>query len=212
VGVVVSFEDFVPPARYDEVPWTVAHLEESDDPLASPPVWTEIDSATLTPVDDDPANPVARSFTTVLGTAVNLWYRLVWEDGAAGTSDPTVPLQNGPDGLSPGYAGVDELARQLKIRTPSPEQRDALRRVIAAARLEIDSELDRPTDEALQPPYPALVVEVNYERAQELWQQSDATLGFIGLGAETGPARVAVNTWEKFAQKLAPLKLRYGLA
>lgn len=208
---VVSFVNIVPPARYDAVAWELVHIEESPDPAADPPVWTEIDTSALSPLDLDPAHPAPRSFTTSLGTEANLWYRLIWEDGAAGLSDPTIPLQNGPDGITTGYAAVDELARLLKIRDPSAAQRTAMQRALGAAKLEIDSELGRDADDQLEPPYPDLVVQVNLDRATELWQQQEATLGFVGIGAESGPARISSNTWEKHATKLAPLKQSWGL-
>jgi hypothetical protein len=211
VSVVVTFVSVVPPARYDAVPWALARIEESTDPTADPAVWTEIDTYTLSPVDPDPAHPAARSFSTSLGSAPLLWYRLIWEDGAAAQSDPTTPLQNGPDGISTGYASIDELARLLKIRDPSAAQRAAMARAIGAARIEIDDELDRDDDDQLEPPYPDLVVQVNLDRATELWQQEEATLGFVGIGAETGPARIASNTWDKHAHKLQPLKQSWGI-
>jgi hypothetical protein len=109
------------------------------------------------------------------------------------------------------YATADELARLLKIRQPSAEQTAAMERALEAATLEIDSELGRDTDDPLTDPYPALVVQVSLDRAEELWQQQEATLGFVGIGAESGPARIAANTWEKHAHKLAPLKQSWGI-
>lgn len=114
--------------------------------------------------------------------------------------------------MSNVYAEPDELARLLKIRQPSAEQTTAMQRAIEAASTEIDSELGRVEGEELVDPFPALVVQVALDRATELWQQQEATLGFVGIGAESGPARIASNTWEKHAQKLAPLKQGWGIA
>lgn len=142
---------------------------------------------------------------------------VTWQDAGTTSDNGSVSLVlelGAPSASVAGdaYADTDELARILKIRNPTAEQLAALERVLVAAALEIDAELDRAVADALVPPFPALVVEVNLERAQELWQQSEATLGFIGIGAEAGPARIASNTWEKHALKLAPLKLRWGIA
>ncbi len=89
--VVVSFDDFTPVIRYDEVPWETVRIEEADSFAGT---YTAIDTATLSPVDADPAFPMSRSFTTNLGTAADLWYRVIFVDGVLTESLPSVPLQN----------------------------------------------------------------------------------------------------------------------
>ena len=91
MSVVVSFERFLPPARYDALPWTEARIEESADEDGS---YTQIDIHTLSPVDADPANPEYRSFTTELGTDDDYWYRVVFADADGDISIATVPIQN----------------------------------------------------------------------------------------------------------------------
>jgi len=88
---VVSFESYQPPARFDAIPWNGARVQEGE---TSTGPWTQIDQLTLTPLDDDPSNPVSRNLTTQLGTADRLWYRLVWIDGSGNQSAPTQPVQN----------------------------------------------------------------------------------------------------------------------
>jgi len=111
------------------------------------------------------------------------------------------------------YVATEELARVLKIRTPSTEQELALQRVLDGATLEIDKELDRPegsdplADEAL-----ALAEQVCIQRAAELWFLQEVPLGLAGIGSEFGTAHLARNSWEKYAYTLAALKEQWGLA
>jgi hypothetical protein len=75
--VVVSLEDYRPSPRYDGEPWTDARIEEA---AASTGPWTTLETIALAPVDADPMNPAYRDFTTQLGTADGLWYRIVFLD------------------------------------------------------------------------------------------------------------------------------------
>ena len=70
---VVSFIRFLPPARFDALPWTEARIEESGEEEGT---YTQIDTYALIPVDADPTDPAYRSFTTELGTADDYWYRI----------------------------------------------------------------------------------------------------------------------------------------
>src|SRR5690242_11095396 len=125
---VVSFQNYRPPARYDSVPWTDAQIQESD---AVDGTWTTIDTVALSITDPDPSNPAFQSFTTTLGTAPDLWYRVIFLDGATGSSEPTVPALNSAAGQP--YADSTELARILKITNPSAAQLTAMDRVLATA-------------------------------------------------------------------------------
>jgi hypothetical protein len=207
---VITFEQFTPSPRFDSVAWETARVEEgtSDD---GP--WTVIDNIALVPVDADPTAPATRDFTTSNGTALDLWYRIIFVDGVANESQPTIPIQNSQGdiiGETP-YATVGELFRILKIRAPTAEQTVAGDRVLAAAALEINAELD--LAEPLSDPPPALVVGVNLDRAADLWRHTESIAGVTGLlgdeGAIVTPARYS---WERYAQRLAPLKEQWGLA
>jgi hypothetical protein len=208
---VITLEEFRPPRRYDDLPWTEARIEEAEDADGS---WAEVETLALDPVDDDPENPAYRDLTTELATdAVNLWYRIVWVDASSDESTPTYPIQNAPP--SDAYVTVDELARILKIRTPTTEQETSMARVILAASGEIDAELDRSTDGAdLAGWQLALVQEVNLERAVEHWRQQESPFGLMGLGSEFGGGaeRTARDSWTRHAHKLAPLKAQWGFA
>lgn len=215
MGVVVTFLNYRPPVRYDDVPWTQARIEEAGTATGD---YAALETVTFSPVDLDPTNPLYRSFTTELGSGYGYWYRVVYLDASGDSSQPTEPVQNPAAYLPPAdlpaptvsaYATVAELARVLRIRTPSSDQQIAMQRVLDAAALEIDNEI------GLVAPYPvpapALVVEVNLERAVEHWQQQESPFGIVGL-TEAVPTRTGQNTWERHAQKLAPLKQSWGLA
>lgn len=209
MGQVVSFEDFVPAARFDAVPWTNAQIYETDDPETG--TWTLIDTIALTP-DADPSQPAARSFTTENGTGPNLWYRIVFTDASADVTEPTAPIQNIPTAVS-AYATVDELARILKIRQPSAAQTAAMKRVLFVAAGEIDNEIDLPVGTALQEWQRLLCAQVNLDRAADLWRHTESAPGILGIPDETvvspQPMRYA---WTRYAQRLAPLKKQWGLA
>jgi hypothetical protein len=76
---VVSFVNMTPPARFDAVPWTDAQVEEA---ATEDGTCSTIDTVALSPVDVDPAAPAARSFTTILGTGDDLWYRVRFLDAS----------------------------------------------------------------------------------------------------------------------------------
>lgn len=205
---VISFVDYTPPRRFDSIAWTDVRIEEAPTVTGT---YTELETISFTP-DVDPANPQARDFTTELGTDVGLWYRVIFVDGTGDESLPTTPIQNVASGSTPvAYADLDELARILSIRNPSAEQTAALRRVLYAAAAEIDAELGRTTSFTL--PYPVLVVGVNLDRAADLWRHTESIPGVTGLlGDEGGMVIPGRYSWERYAQRLAPLKETWGLA
>ena len=207
--VVVSLEDYRPAPRYDSLPWTQARIEEA---AASTGPWTALETVALSPVDADPRNPAYRSFTTALGTAVEQWYRIVFLDAALATGLPTVPVQNVPDDR-PVYASVAELATLLNVQAST--RHNSLMRVLKAAATEIDDEIG-PTDKnGTTTPYsnpPALVSEVNLDRAVEHWQQQQSPFGLLGLGGETQAVYTARDSWDRHALKLSYLKGSWGIA
>lgn len=216
---VISFTEYTPAARYDSLAWTEVRIYESDAAydtrtLALAGTWTLIDTITLSPVELDPADPIARSFTTENGSATTgLWYRVVFADADGDVSLPTTPVQNVDTDPVVPYATVEELARILKIRTPSAEQETAMERVLEVAAGEINAEIDL-SDEAdpLSGWQLALTAEVNLERAVEHWRQMESPFGLIGLGPEMPAERTARDSWERHAHKLAPLKSQWGVA
>jgi hypothetical protein len=207
---VITFEDYTPTARYDGIAWTSVRIYEADAADALDADWTLIDTIALSPVDADPSDPATRDFTTELASDTDeLWYRLVFVDATGDTLAPTVPVQNI---VSPTpYATVSELARILKIRTPSDEQTAAMERVLLTAAGEIDAEIDL-GDEGLSGWQLALATEVNLERAVEHWRQQESPFGLLAVGVDVPAERTAQNSWNRHAEKLAPLKGQWGFA
>lgn len=205
---VITFTHYRPPARFDSLPWVSVVIYEA---TSSTGPWTLIDTIALVP-DADPSDPSYRSFTTELGTAEDLWYRVVFVDGTGDTTQPSLPIQNLQTATTPTigfYATTSELFRILKIRAPSPEQETAAQRCLDSAALEIDHEL------GIAEPYslaPALVSEVNLERAVEHWQQQETPFGILGIGSDNGAVYSARDSWDRHALKLAPLKEQWGIA
>ena len=103
MSVVVSFNGWYPPARYDDLPWTEVRIEEAATEDGS---YSQIDVVALDPLDTDPTDPQSRSFTTEEGTAAYLWYRLVWADADGDTSVPD-ELKN--------YEARSRHGRQLRL-------------------------------------------------------------------------------------------------
>jgi hypothetical protein len=108
------------------------------------------------------------------------------------------------------YATAAELARILLIPNPTPAQTEAMDRVLQAAATEITEYLG--LDAPLVEPYPALVVEVNLERAVEHWKQEQSPFGIVVLGGELPPGHAGVNAWRRHARTLLPLKKSWGIA
>jgi hypothetical protein len=212
---VITFQNYRPPARYDDNPWTTVRIQEAS---ASDGTYTMIEAITLTPLDTDPSNPMLRSFTTELGTAPEYWYSLTFADATGDTSLPTTPVQNiigAAITAVVAFGTVAELARRLKLSSPTTAQTEAMQLCLDSAAQEINWELSGTpswTPPPSTPPYPPLVVEVNYERAVEHWQQGLSAFGAIPVGPDAVPVFAARNSWYRHHVKLLPLKGSFGIA
>lgn len=209
MGIAVSFVGYTPPARFDLTPWTDVQIEEASEETGT---YTLIDTLSLGVPDPDPADPAARSFTTVNGTAADQWYRVIFADAVSTTSEPTEPIQNTPlaIGADP-YTTVDELARILKIRTPTAAQTTAMERVLRAAAGEINSEIDASNGD-LSGWQLNLAEQVNLDRAADLWRHTESVPGIVGIPDEAMPSTFGRYSWNRYAERLAPLKQQWGLA
>jgi hypothetical protein len=110
------------------------------------------------------------------------------------------------------YAQVQELSTLLRIERPTQLQLEGMQRTLDAAAEEIDWELEYSPEFPAPDPPPALVVEVNLERAVEHWRQTQSPFGVIGVGGEGIPVVAARDSWYRHARKLAPLKQQWGIA
>lgn len=124
--MIVNLVDYTPEARYDDLPWTHARVEEAAD--ANGP-WTPIDTFTLSPVDADPSDPAARSFTATHATLQTGWYRIVWIDAAL-LESATPPIQN----VLP-FANASDLEHRLGIDFTADEEARANVLLTLATRL-----------------------------------------------------------------------------
>jgi hypothetical protein len=88
---VVSFADYTPVPRFDNVPWTTVLIEESDAEFG---VYNLIDTQLLSPIDPDPSDPMVRQFTTDQATLDHGWYKISFADASNNVIE-MVPTFNG---------------------------------------------------------------------------------------------------------------------
>lgn len=110
------------------------------------------------------------------------------------------------------YADTTELARVLHLRNPSSDQETALDRVLEAATMQIDAEIDLATDAALDSGQISLCEQVCLAYAAELWKFQEVQFGLVGIGSELGATFVPRDLWKKYAIQLEPLKNQFGFA
>jgi hypothetical protein len=206
---IVSFQNYLPAARYDSVPWTQALIEEAD---TSTGTWATIDTITFDVPDPDPADPQERSFTTPNGTAPDLWYRVTFLDDFDGTSMPTTAFQNTGVASQP-YATTDDLFRVLKVRTPTDDQTVAAQGDLDTATLEINAELDWADDHT-----PAtsdqldLMKNVCINRAADLWRHRESIPGVLGGLDDVMPTAPGRYSFARYVAMLSPLKDQWGVS
>jgi hypothetical protein len=112
--IVVTFEDYVPPPRYDGIKWTQARIQEAP---ASTGAWTQLEVKTI-PDYPDPTTPPTLNFTTELATLEEGWYRIVFVDATSDTAQPTNPVHNADDTTDVAFAPtVDQLGSLMRTRT-----------------------------------------------------------------------------------------------
>lgn len=201
--MILTLFGYIPPERFDSIPWTSARIQQSSTEDGS---YTLVEEIALNPVDVDPANPLARSFTTELATAGD-FYRLIWVDGDGTLSNPTQPVQL-VDDPSEFYGTTAELQKLIVVNNPSDLQTAQMERLLTVATGEVLNEVGR-TDLASWEV--ALATEVTLERAAEHWSQLKNPFGFVGIGVDT-PFIAARDSWDRHAFKLAPLKGSWGIA
>lgn len=131
-----SFEDYRPPKRFDDVPFTEVVVEESENPDTS---FTALETITLDPVDADPSDPQRRSFTTALATLETGWYRIIWRDAGAAIFTGDAVYFSASD---LNYADLDDLKKTLELTGQDFADPD-LELAIGAASRQIDEHTGR---------------------------------------------------------------------
>lgn len=112
---VVSLFDYTPLPRFDNLPWTIADIQEA---VSSDGPWVTLETKALVPLDSNPEHPVPRSFTTELATQPSgLWYRLVFKDANGDTQLPTEPILNLPDVRQEYAPSISDVGAILRNRT-----------------------------------------------------------------------------------------------
>ena len=87
------------------------------------------------------------------------------------------------------YVAIAELQRVLQLPNPTAAQTDAMQRALDAAAEEIDWELGYSPDAPAPDPPPPLVVQVNLDRALELWKT--IPFGVVPSGPDIVPTFAA---------------------
>lgn len=110
VSYVITFKDYVPSPRDDGVAWTQAQILESADNDS----FTLIDTIPLSPLDTDPTQPAARTFTTDKATLEAGWYQVVFLDDSNGQS-PAAPVYR--NAVAPSFSpSVEDVAALVPSR------------------------------------------------------------------------------------------------
>lgn len=114
---VISFTDYTPAARFDDVAWSQVRIEEG---ATSDGTWTTIDTLNLSPVDLDPSDPQSRNITTTNASDTpDLWYRLTFIDTDGGLSQPSTPIQNASAPAQ--FVSAGEFAARLGLTLTAGE-------------------------------------------------------------------------------------------
>ncbi len=205
---VLSFTDYTPPARNDDVPWSEALVQQSD---TSDGTFALIDTLDLDPLDSDPKVPQSRNLTTYEASDTpGKWYRIIWQDAIAHQSLPTVPIQQLGNDVVP-FTDATELFRVLRVRQPTQEQTDAADRVLLAAAQEIMEEIDLSSNE-LSAGLVAVCTSVNLDRAADLWRHTESAPGVLGVVDEFQSSTPGRYSWARYAARLSVAKDQWGIA
>jgi hypothetical protein len=112
VTYVVSFVDFRPEPRFDNVSWTQVQIQEAATELGP---FTLIDTLAVGS-DPDPAHPAPRSFTTNNATLQSGWYTIIFLDATGFDRSPVAPVHMDTTG-SPYLPSIQQVARKILSRT-----------------------------------------------------------------------------------------------
>jgi hypothetical protein len=124
---------------------------------------------------------------------------------------PTEPVQEFGLAVQP-FTTATDLFRVLKVRSPSSDQTAAANGYLLTAALEIMAEIDLVDPGELSEADVALCASVNLDRAADLWRHTESAPGILGVVDEAVPATFGRYSWERYAERLAPVKQQWGLA
>jgi hypothetical protein len=111
------------------------------------------------------------------------------------------------------YATTAELFRVLKIKTPTSDQTIAAQGDLDTATIEINAEIDWADTHA-----PATTQQLELfrgvciDRAADLWRHRESAPGILGVVDEAVPSSFGRYSWNRYAERLAPTKDRFGFA
>ena len=109
------------------------------------------------------------------------------------------------------YATLAELQRVLQKPSPTAAETTAMQRVLDAAAEEIDWDLAYTADTPAPAPTPPIVVDVNLDRAVELWKFNYSPLGTIPVGPDSIPIVSPRDSWYRHHLRLNPLRSSFGV-
>jgi len=118
---VVSFDDIIPAARFDNVPWSGAIPEEG---ASQSGPWITLTTIELAPLDADPTDPQARSLTIVdASDDPDLWYRFTFTDDDGGMGQPTAAIQSitSAEAAAGQFVTSEDLAVRLGLEFTAEE-------------------------------------------------------------------------------------------
>jgi len=107
------------------------------------------------------------------------------------------------------YTTLAELQRVLQKPSPTAAEQQAMQRVIDAAATEINWDLGFTADPS--PPFSAVLVDVNLDRALELWKFNYSPLGTIPVGPDSIPIVSPRDSWYRHHLRLNPLRTSWGV-
>ena len=113
------------------------------------------------------------------------------------------------------YATVDELKPLIGFegQQVTQLQMQGMQRCLDEAAAEIDWELGYDSLVPRPSPIPPQVVGVNLRRASEHWKQNYSPFGvYRPVGSDTDAIVTRLNSWQRHAEDLSPLKHQWGIA
>jgi hypothetical protein len=107
------------------------------------------------------------------------------------------------------YATVEQLAAALRV-TVTPKNSEWLALCLDAAASVVDQLCDRPADDPMPDPPPALAVTENIAIGIEFYKANDAAFGAVGF-ADIGVMSVPADVYARHRNALIPIKVQFGV-